>query len=143
MVPFFTLWILLLDDGVNFHICKLEYQKLAMEKHWPFNNWTSFLSSSPIFIIPLWDKIFWKDFLETSYPTKYCLCAYKIFQIFVVIAGVGLYLAASVVDHSCCPNANVIFRGNQLFLRSIDNIASFPDVRISYTNLLGMYPHNI
>jgi len=52
--------------------------------------------------------------------------------------GVGLYLAASVVDHSCCPNANVIFRGNQLFLRSIDNIASFSDVRISYTNLLDL-----
>ena len=54
------------------------------------------------------------------------------------IVGVGLYLEASVVDHSCTPNANVIFRGNELLLRSIDNIESFSDVRISYTNLLGM-----
>jgi len=50
--------------------------------------------------------------------------------------GVGLYLEASIIDHSCIPNANVVFSGCQLHLRAIENIQTFSDVRISYTNLL-------
>ena len=57
----------------------------------------------------------------------------------VFLAGVGLYLEASIIDHSCIPNANVVFSGCQLHLRAIENIQTFSDVRISYTNLLGKY----
>jgi len=50
--------------------------------------------------------------------------------------GVGLYLEASIIDHSCAPNANVVFSGCELHLRAIENISSFSDVRIAYTNVL-------
>ena len=55
----------------------------------------------------------------------------------VFLVGVGLYLEASIIDHSCIPNANVVFSGCQLHLRAIENIQNFSEVRISYTNLLG------
>ena len=50
--------------------------------------------------------------------------------------GIGLYLAPSVLDHSCDPNCTVIFEGKSLVLRTIKDVDSFDDLRISYTNLL-------
>ncbi len=56
-----------------------------------------------------------------------------------LISGVGLYLAASVLDHSCQPTANVVFLGKDLIVRSIQDNGNddFSAVRISYTNLLN------
>ena len=51
--------------------------------------------------------------------------------------GIGLYLAASAIDHSCTPNATVAFEGSQLILRTIEDVQSLEHIRISYTNLLG------
>ena len=53
--------------------------------------------------------------------------------------GIGLYLAASVLDHSCEPTANVVFRGKELIVRNIreDFGQDFSWVRISYTNLIN------
>ena len=58
--------------------------------------------------------------------------------------GIGLYLAASVFDHSCDPNTAIIFKGKELIARYIGNqngntvdSAEFNDLRISYTNLLN------
>ena len=50
--------------------------------------------------------------------------------------GIGLYLAASVLDHSCDPNSSVIFDGKNLVLRSIKDVTHFDQIRISYTNLI-------
>jgi SET and MYND domain-containing protein len=50
--------------------------------------------------------------------------------------GIGLYLPAAVLDHSCSPNATVVFSGKELILRTISSAATFSDLRISYTNLL-------
>ena len=46
--------------------------------------------------------------------------------------GKGLYLEASVLDHSCWPNAVWVFSGKTLTVRAIEDIASFSDVRINY-----------
>lgn len=44
--------------------------------------------------------------------------------------GIGLYLEASVLDHSCRPSANVVFQGKKLLLRTIvGGIKNFDDVR--------------
>ena len=51
--------------------------------------------------------------------------------------GIGLYLSASVLDHSCDPNATVLFEGKNLILRTIKDVKKFEDLRISYTHLLG------
>ena len=36
----------------------------------------------------------------------------------------GIYLGASVVDHSCCPNANVVFDGRHIVIRSLKEFDS-------------------
>lgn len=36
--------------------------------------------------------------------------------------GTGIYLAASVVDHSCKPNAVVTFEGTTLYIRALEKI---------------------
>ena len=53
--------------------------------------------------------------------------------------GVGLYLAASAIDHSCVPNATVAFNGSELILRTISDVQGLENIRIPYTNLLGTY----
>ena len=44
--------------------------------------------------------------------------------------------AARFINHSCDPNCTVIFEGKSLVLRTIKDVDSFDDLRISYTNLL-------
>ena len=46
--------------------------------------------------------------------------------------GSGVYLAASVFDHSCVPNATWHCIGTTLVVRAIEDITDFDDVRISY-----------
>jgi len=51
--------------------------------------------------------------------------------------GIGLYLAPSVLDHSCRPNAVVVFSGKVAVVRCIEAVANFRDVRIAYTDLVS------
>lgn len=39
--------------------------------------------------------------------------------------GTGIYLNASVIDHSCCPNATTVFDGSTLYVRSVEDIPDF------------------
>ncbi|KAK3085450.1 hypothetical protein FSP39_003553 [Pinctada imbricata] len=52
--------------------------------------------------------------------------------------GVGLYLGASWIDHSCDPNAVIVFEGNTLVLRAVKaiQILSTRDISVSYIDLL-------
>jgi SET and MYND domain-containing protein len=47
----------------------------------------------------------------------------------------GLYLMASTLNHSCCPNAVVVFEGPRLLLRSTKTIQSGEEVTISYVDI--------
>ena len=38
---------------------------------------------------------------------------------FYTFSGIGLYLGASVLDHSCQPNAAVVFQGKEIIVRCI------------------------
>ena len=40
------------------------------------------------------------------------------------------------MDHSCQPNAVVIFKGKELIVRTIEDVENISDIRVSYTNLL-------
>lgn len=51
--------------------------------------------------------------------------------------GSGLYLAASIFDHSCTPNATAFFRGTGLEIIATTSIPDLGSVRLSYVNLLG------
>ena len=46
--------------------------------------------------------------------------------------GYGLYLGASILDHSCAPNAHWHFRGKEVIIRTTENVSDFSDLRISY-----------
>ncbi len=50
--------------------------------------------------------------------------------------GCGLFLAASILDHSCAPNAVAILRGRDVAIVALEDVAAFEDVRISYTDCL-------
>ncbi|XP_011163274.2 histone-lysine N-methyltransferase SMYD3 isoform X1 [Solenopsis invicta] len=52
--------------------------------------------------------------------------------------GIGLYLGASVIDHSCKPNAIVIFEGTTIVVKTLTDLPSldWSQIKISYTNLL-------
>ncbi|OQV25386.1 putative Histone-lysine N-methyltransferase ASHR1 [Hypsibius exemplaris] len=58
--------------------------------------------------------------------------SYGILDDDLITCGVGLYLNASVFDHSCRPNACQIFDGARIFIRATEDIADFSEVRISY-----------
>ncbi|CAL4095124.1 unnamed protein product [Meganyctiphanes norvegica] len=54
--------------------------------------------------------------------------------------GLALYLAPSIMDHSCCPNAFVSFQGKQIVVRSLvdhDNF-NWNKVRITYIDQLNL-----
>ncbi len=50
--------------------------------------------------------------------------------------GIGLYLEASVLDHSCLPNATIVFEGKTLLLRPVREIAADEPIVIAYCNVL-------
>ena len=47
-------------------------------------------------------------------------------------AGTALYWPSNLIDHSCTPNAVVVYRGRQQFLVAIDDIPMGQPVSISY-----------
>lgn len=53
--------------------------------------------------------------------------------------GSGIYLAASVIDHSCAPNAVAVFEGTKIVIRTLKNLPTVDwlKVYISYIDLLN------
>ncbi|KAK7086092.1 hypothetical protein SK128_018779, partial [Halocaridina rubra] len=53
--------------------------------------------------------------------------------------GTGVYLAASIFDHSCQPNAFVTFLGKQLICRSLIDwpVIDWTKIRISYIDVMN------
>ena len=39
--------------------------------------------------------------------------------------GTGMYLATSILDHSCEPNAVAIFEGTTIYIRTLKNFNQF------------------
>jgi len=64
---------------------------------------------------------------------KITINQHGIFSPSLELIGNGLYIGASVLDHSCDPNAvYVTENGKTISVRAIEKIESFSDVRISY-----------
>ncbi|XP_020291945.1 histone-lysine N-methyltransferase SMYD3 isoform X2 [Pseudomyrmex gracilis] len=53
--------------------------------------------------------------------------------------GAGIYLGASVIDHSCTPNAIAVFEGTTIYIRTLKDLPSldWSQIRISYIDLLN------
>ena len=64
----------------------------------------------------------------------------------------GIYLGASMIDHSCCPNAHVVFEGRHIYVRALQDVENHKctqleckfqthldmgtDVKISYIDVM-------
>ena len=52
------------------------------------------------------------------------------------VIGKGLFLDASVINHSCIPNAIYVYHGKELIVKTIEEIGNFSDLRLCYINNL-------
>ncbi|XP_025835508.1 histone-lysine N-methyltransferase SMYD3 [Agrilus planipennis] len=70
---------------------------------------------------------------------KMCINSFNINDQEMRSIGTGIYLAASVLDHSCAPNAVPVFQGTTLEIRAIENMSNldFSKVFISYIDVLA------
>lgn len=65
-----------------------------------------------------------------------CINAFNILDDNLNTIGTGIYLAASVINHSCVPNATATFDGSTLRIGAITDIEySDPELVINNTNL--------
>lgn len=53
---------------------------------------------------------------------RICINSFNILDLNMNSIGVGIYLGASVIDHSCKPNALVVFEGNTIIVRTLVNL---------------------
>ncbi|XP_018051655.1 PREDICTED: histone-lysine N-methyltransferase SMYD3 isoform X1 [Atta colombica] len=70
---------------------------------------------------------------------RICTNSFNILDINMNTIGVGIYLGASVIDHSCKPNAVVVFEGTTIIVRTLTDLSSldWSQIRISYVDLLN------
>lgn len=70
---------------------------------------------------------------------RICVNSFSITDPDLNTVGTGVYLAASVFDHSCRPNAYVTFEGTRLICRSLVDMPNldFAKIRISYIDVMN------
>ncbi|XP_066595162.1 histone-lysine N-methyltransferase SMYD3 isoform X2 [Prorops nasuta] len=70
---------------------------------------------------------------------RMCINSFNILNEDMNSIGVGIYLAPSILDHSCEPNATVIFEGTRIIIRTLQDLPSldWSNIRISYIDLLN------
>lgn len=71
---------------------------------------------------------------------RLCINSFNILDDDLNSVGTGIYLAASILDHSCKPNAVATFEGPTLSIRLIEDIPElkWDQIRISYVELLDL-----
>jgi len=68
-----------------------------------------------------------------------CINSFNIVNGEMQAVGTGIYLAPSILDHSCSPNAVVTFEGIELRLQMIQDlpVLNWDSIKISYIDLLN------
>lgn len=51
-----------------------------------------------------------------------CINSFNILDQELQSLGTGIYLAASIIDHSCQPNALAIFEGTTIYIRTLETL---------------------
>ena len=69
---------------------------------------------------------------------KMMVNAFNIQNDIVEPIGFGLYLGASILDHSCAPNAHWHHNGKHMIIKTIENVESFDDLRQSYLTIFHL-----
>ena len=67
---------------------------------------------------------------------KYVTNSLCVYDVCIGPIGSGIYLGASVLDHSCFPNAIWIHDKKELIIRTIDEVEDFSSLRVSYISKL-------
>ncbi|XP_068910338.1 histone-lysine N-methyltransferase SMYD3 isoform X2 [Tenebrio molitor] len=70
---------------------------------------------------------------------RMCINSFNIIDQELQCLGTGMYLGASVIDHSCNPNAVAIFEGPILHIRALKTLQylDWSEIRISYIDVLN------
>jgi len=70
---------------------------------------------------------------------RMCINSFNIVNGEMQAVGTGIYLAPSILDHSCSPNAVVTFEGIELRLQMIQDlpVLNWDSIKISYIDLLN------
>ncbi|GLV43770.1 SET and MYND domain containing class 3 [Carabus blaptoides fortunei] len=70
---------------------------------------------------------------------RMCINGFTILDAEMTSIGTGIYLGASVIDHSCKPNALAVFEGTTIYIRTTEALAVFDwsQIFISYTDVLN------
>ncbi|GLG97705.1 Histone-lysine N-methyltransferase SMYD3 [Gryllus bimaculatus] len=73
---------------------------------------------------------------------RVCVNSFNILDPEMLAIGTGIYLSASIIDHSCDPNAVAVFEGTTLYIRTIKQFSTldWKKVRITYIDLLNSAP---
>lgn len=71
---------------------------------------------------------------------RICINSFNILDDDLNSIGTGIYLAASILDHSCKPNAVATFDGPQISIRLIEDIPelNWQNIRISYIDQIDL-----
>jgi [histone H3]-lysine4/36 N-trimethyltransferase SMYD len=71
---------------------------------------------------------------------RICINSFNILDDDLNSIGTGIYLAASILDHSCKPNAVATFEGPQISIRLIEDIPelNWQNIRISYIDQMDL-----
>ncbi|CAL7947993.1 unnamed protein product [Xylocopa violacea] len=70
---------------------------------------------------------------------RICINSFNIYDYMDMSSiGVGIYLGASVIDHSCKPNTVATFEGTTIIIRTVEDIPclDWSQIRISYIDIL-------
>ncbi|XP_015176483.1 PREDICTED: histone-lysine N-methyltransferase SMYD3 isoform X2 [Polistes dominula] len=70
---------------------------------------------------------------------RICINSFDILDLDMNSIGVGIYLAPSVIDHSCKPNAIAVFEGTTIIIRTLEDLPclNWSQIRISYIDILN------
>ncbi|OAD56993.1 SET and MYND domain-containing protein 3, partial [Eufriesea mexicana] len=72
---------------------------------------------------------------------RICINSFNIYNYEFTSIGVGIYLGASILDHSCKPNTVVVFEGTTIIVKTIEDLpcldwSQASVIRISYIDVL-------
>ncbi|KAI4503916.1 hypothetical protein M0802_001319 [Mischocyttarus mexicanus] len=69
---------------------------------------------------------------------RICINSFNILDLDMNSIGVGIYLAPSVIDHSCNPNAVAVFEGTTILIRTLEDLPclNWSQIRITYIDIL-------
>ncbi|XP_033227583.1 histone-lysine N-methyltransferase SMYD3 isoform X2 [Belonocnema kinseyi] len=70
---------------------------------------------------------------------RMCVNSFNILDHDMNSIGVGIYLAPSIIDHSCRPNALAVFEGTTIIIRALEDVPRFDwtKIKISYIDLMN------